>query len=641
MPENCDLELRTPLKKGNKSFNGCWTCRQRSIRCDENKPQCFKCINANRECEGFDVRLTWLTITPEQLCQREAASQWGSRDLFSRRDNDGDEKTPSRPKRRHIPSRTIFNVNLPSYNEVELDTVLYEVQVNSEQHDHARPLQQGPFGVFRLEPQSTVTPHANSPLFATAVPAAPTPDDPRYTRDDAFTFTQRGVDDDGALHDALSSAPGHLSPQSSPSTGLVSTDYLTPNLTAISWHSPLAVSTQSDVDSSLKLCELLHHWKRYLSRLMIPFATENPYVTIITPMIESTNPDQMSPANSAVFWSIMTASAFSKARMVQDSSEYTKLGEAYYSKTLNLLSLCFCTQEAHQGLAVLAAITMSSLIDVFRPLPDSSESWQLHLQAGRSWIRSQELELPSQDPNASILIELILLLEVLGFSSRAKATPSVHDSFLSLKYSTTDRFRLKVPVLHDSYQLERMFGLPLNVFECIIWTNILVQKGTLASHEDIEALGFQITSSNPEFFHHYSSDAPDAYARMCVRYLFYYACEVYFERQVLHTPVADVQWIVKAAFPYIRGILSHDHELQGPCLSWPIFIIAAEATDPEVCKTTIAFFELDWPRKIGNYSAAKEVLLEVQRRQKESHPVDPFFHWTEVMDELGLDILLV
>jgi hypothetical protein len=123
--------------------------------------------------------------------------------------------------------------------------------------------------------------------------------------------------------------------------------------------------------------------------------------------------------------------------------------------------------------------------------------------------------------------------------------------------------------------------------------------------------------------------------------LFYYACEIYFERQVLHTSVADVQWIVTAAFPYIQGILSHDHELQGPYISWPIFIIAAEATDPEVCKTTIAFFDLDWPRKIGNYSAAKEVLLEVQRRQKESHPVDPFFHWTQVMDELGLDILLV
>lgn len=535
----------------------------------------------------------------------------------------------------------MFNVNLPSYNEVELDTVLHGVQVYSEQHGHARPLQQGPFGVFWLGPQSTETPHANSPLFATAAPASPTPDNPRYTSHDAFTSTQRGVDDDGALYDATLSAPGHPSPQSNPSTGLVRTDYNTPDQTAISWHSPLTVSTQSDVNSSLKLCELLHHWKRYLSRLMIPFATENPYVTIITPMVQSTNPDQMSPASSAVFWSIMALSAFSKARMVQDGSGYTKLGEAYYFKTLNSLSLCFSTHEAHQGLAVLAAITMSSLIDVFRPLADSRESWQLHLQAGRSWLRSQELELPSQDPNASILIELILLLEVLGLSSKTKATPHMDDSFLSFRYSIIDMFRLKVPVLHESYQLERIFGLPLNVFECIIWTNILVQKGTLASQEDIEALGFQISSSNPEFFHHYSSDAPDAYARMCVRHMFYYACEVYFERRILHTPVEDVQWIVKAAFPYIRGFLSHDHELQGPCLSWPIFILAAEATDPEICETTIAFFELDWPSKVANYSAEKNVLLEIQRRLKESRPVDPFFHWTEVMDELGLDILLV
>jgi hypothetical protein len=533
----------------------------------------------------------------------------------------------------------MFNLSLPSYNEVELDMVLHVVQANSEKHDHIHPLQQGPFGVFQLELQQAATPHSNPPSFATQVLAAPTPD-PRCGHD-VFPFTHPGADEDWSLHDTVSSASGHLSPLSHPSSGLVGTNYLTPSQTAISWHSPLDIFSQSDVDSSPKLRELLHHWKRYLSRLMIPFATENPYITIITPMMESADPDQMSPAKSAVFWSIITASAFSKARMVQDGEAYTKLGEAYYAKTLNLLSLCFCTQEAHRSSAVLAAITMSSLMDVFRPLPDSRESWQLHLQAGRLWMGSQELELPCQDPDASILIELILLLEVLGFSGKGKTTPSVHDSFLSLKYSTTNRFRLKVPVLHDSYHLERMFGLPLNIFECIIWTNLLVQQGSEASQEDIDALGFQITSSNPAFFHHYSLEAHDAYTRRCVRYLFYYATEIYFERQVLHAPGADVQWIVLAAFPYIQGIISHDHELQGPCISWPIFIIGAEAIDPEVCKTIIAFFDLDWPRKIGNYSAAKEVLLDVQRRQKESHPLDPSFHWTHVMDELGIDVLLV
>ncbi|KAJ5923155.1 hypothetical protein N7454_008400 [Penicillium verhagenii] len=638
MPENCDVELPRTPKRGNKSFNGCWTCRKRSIRCDEAKPHCSRCVVANRECEGFDIRLTWLTITPDQLCQRQATSQWGSRDLFARRDNDGDENVPSQSKRRHIPSRTMFNISLPSYNEVQLDMVLHDVETKSENHNYAHLLQQGPFGVFRLKPQTAADPHANLPSVATPMSAASTPA-PRHG-DGVFDFTNTGADKNWTLHDTASNASDHLSPLPHPSSGFGDTSYLTPTQTAISWNFPLALSNQKDVDSSLKLPELVHHWKRYLSRLMIPFATENPYNTIITPMMDSVDPDQMTPANSAVFWSIVTASAFSKARMVQDGEEYTKLGEAYYAKTLNLLSLCFSTQEAHQSTAVLAAITMSSLMDVFRPLPDSRESWQMHLQAGRLWIGSQELELPCQDPDASILIELILLLEVLGFSGKGKTTPSVHDSFLSLKYSTIDRFKLKVLVLHDSYQLERLFGLPLNVFECIIWTNLLVQQGSEASQEHIDALGFQITSSNPAFFHHYSSEAPDAYTRRCVRYLFYYASEIYFERRVLHTPVADVQWIVTAAFPYIQGILSHDHELQGPCISWPIFIIGAEAMDAEVCKTTIASFDLDWPRKIGNYSAAKEVLLEVQRRQNE-HLLDNSFHWTHVMDELGIDVLLV
>ncbi|KAH8693055.1 fungal-specific transcription factor domain-containing protein [Talaromyces proteolyticus] len=654
MQKNRDVRLRrAPHGKSIKSFNGCWTCRRRSVRCDEHKPQCFRCMNTNRECEGFEIRLTWLTITPEKLCQRQAASHWGSRDLFSRRDNDSDDSNPSRSKRRHIPALTVFNMDLPSYNEIELDTILHEVQLNSEQlNNQGCPLQHGPFGVFRLKPESpsiAAHPHSISSALSeigAAVPAASRiydSDHPQF-RDEVISPAECVTADDvGVFHDALSHRNlNYLSPLSNSSTGPAGTDYLAPDQTIIPWGPASVVSTEEpDINSPLKLRELFHHWRRYLVRLMIPFATENPYITIITPMVESMDLDRMGPANSAVFWSIMTASAFSKARMVQDGHEYIKLGESYYAKTLNFLSICFSNQDVHQGLTVLAALTMSTLIDVFRPLPNSRENWQLHLQAGRLWIKSRDLEIPSQDPNASILIELILLLEVLGFSGKRPLTPSLREPFLSLKYCTIDRFRLRVPVLHDSYHLERMFGLPLNVFESIIWTNLLVQKSAGASQEEIEALGFQITSANPAFFHHPPSDAPDAYARNCIRNLFYHACEIYFERQVLHTPVTDVQWIVTAAFPYIQGLLSHDHELQGPCLSWPIFIIAAEAIDPEVCKTAIAFFDLDWPRRIGNYSAAKQVLLEVERRRKDLNSVDVALHWTRVMDEMGLDILLV
>ncbi|CAG9989596.1 unnamed protein product [Clonostachys byssicola] len=39
--------------------NGCWTCRDRKIRCDEGRPKCQKCAQSNRECRGYGLKLSW------------------------------------------------------------------------------------------------------------------------------------------------------------------------------------------------------------------------------------------------------------------------------------------------------------------------------------------------------------------------------------------------------------------------------------------------------------------------------------------------------------------------------------------------------------------------------------------------------
>lgn len=545
-----------------------------------------------------------------------------------------------------------FNMSLPSYSELELGLVISEVQLSSETlsaHGHA--LQRGPFGVFRREVDSPLTgsfPHSTMPAPETSPEEQIKPwsadSHPPEAQDsfvDDFHRANLPVCADASfLYDVTSSIVlDHVSPLSISSDDLSDTG---PLLSDPRTPAQRSLSPELNLFSSVKQCELFHHWRRYLSRLMIPFATENPYLTIITPMAELADPDSIDSANSAVFWSILAVSAFSKARMVQESSEYTKLGEACYAKSLNILSRCFSSHSPNQGVVVLAAITMNSLIDVFRPLPDSRNNWQLHLQAGRQWMRSQELEFLSHGPNVSILIELIMLVEVLGFSGKRQLEPSLYESLLVVEYSRIERFKLRIPALESSYNLDRMFALPLNIFESIIWTNLLVHQGADARQEEIEALGSQIASSDPAFFHYNRlPDASDEHARMCVRHLFYYASDIYYERQLLHTPVADVQWIVTAAIPYVQGFLSHEHELQGPCLSWPIFIIAAEATDPEIWKLIVAFFDLDRPRQIGNYSGAKEVLLELRRRREDMHPADASLDWTNVMRDMGFDILLV
>ncbi|KAL4795170.1 fungal-specific transcription factor domain-containing protein [Aspergillus venezuelensis] len=50
----------TPLRKHCKTSSGCWTCRARKVKCDEERPSCRECRRGQRECGGYQVRLRWV-----------------------------------------------------------------------------------------------------------------------------------------------------------------------------------------------------------------------------------------------------------------------------------------------------------------------------------------------------------------------------------------------------------------------------------------------------------------------------------------------------------------------------------------------------------------------------------------------------
>ncbi|VVT53569.1 uncharacterized protein SAPINGB_P003640 [Magnusiomyces paraingens] len=51
--------LPTPIRK--KTFTGCWTCRNRKVKCDLGKPECNQCLKRKIPCEGYDIKLRWST----------------------------------------------------------------------------------------------------------------------------------------------------------------------------------------------------------------------------------------------------------------------------------------------------------------------------------------------------------------------------------------------------------------------------------------------------------------------------------------------------------------------------------------------------------------------------------------------------
>lgn len=59
-------KLKFPKKK-TKTFDGCWSCRERGMKCDELKPHCQNCLKNSIVCKGYDIRLSWDTKKTDNL----------------------------------------------------------------------------------------------------------------------------------------------------------------------------------------------------------------------------------------------------------------------------------------------------------------------------------------------------------------------------------------------------------------------------------------------------------------------------------------------------------------------------------------------------------------------------------------------
>lgn len=78
-------------RKRTKTFTGCWTCRERKIKCDEAQPNCLQCRRKGLQCEGYGARLQWLP--PVVACAPNQNFDIEGADLF-----------PSTPFRRTLPT---------------------------------------------------------------------------------------------------------------------------------------------------------------------------------------------------------------------------------------------------------------------------------------------------------------------------------------------------------------------------------------------------------------------------------------------------------------------------------------------------------------------------------------------------------
>ncbi|KAI0435752.1 hypothetical protein F4803DRAFT_573941 [Xylaria telfairii] len=140
-----------------KIAQGCRTCRNRHLKCDETRPACKICIARGSECEGYEARLFWL---PDQHSAHTAEESQSQRSTSYRFPIFTEEARTS------MSLALVQSIGDRSAGDVVLD-------LDAEEPSDFVSRVVGPFGVFRASQAPSMSPASEDPPSSSTTPTPP------------------------------------------------------------------------------------------------------------------------------------------------------------------------------------------------------------------------------------------------------------------------------------------------------------------------------------------------------------------------------------------------------------------------------------------------------------------------------------
>ncbi|EXJ82253.1 hypothetical protein A1O3_06066 [Capronia epimyces CBS 606.96] len=595
-------------KPRSKTYSGCWTCRARKVKCGEEKPSCRRCSVASLVCQGYNVKLVW---GPDDGDDR--------RNLVARRSTlDGHEHL--RPVLSHRFLQSALN------------------QIDACKADAS--LQVGPFSVFAASPltenEDRVVGGAGPVQFVDPGNAPDTDEDELESvsppdvswidtpdpslldeEDDIATNEIEIATDEIALNE-------HVTPDGAATNSAIGLKQ------QIIPHLPLYLSSSSPDER-----QLLRFWITDLSGMMIPTPRkDNPFQTIFIPLALSASQDpDLGSGHAALLHAIYAVSAFNRAQVSETKEHFLAVGTKHHQKSMQYLRRNLTQTGESQREALLATIIAMSSIEVIR---GTSSTWRIHLTGGRTWLQAICAQGWANKYSANTLQQIFLCIEALNSRHRRSAgaqDPQVPADPLMIEGGSP------VEYTWTEYILDKVFGITEGIFNSLLRINQLSRRGAPAPSNELDELEQQIKLSDPDAL---VPEVGEEYDQLTQHHAcaFYNACLIHFHRTLKRTAPARLQRLVRRSLYHLGEInrLESDKNVCG--LLWPLFITACEVdVSSKLRHTCIRLFDKGHLLGIGNMCSAANVVLEVwQRRDEDQLGVD--ITWQDVMDDLGIDILL-
>lgn len=608
--------VRTP-KSRTKTFTGCWTCRARKVKCDDEKPHCRRCRRSGWQCQGYGMRLGW---------SQTAGSQ---------------------SQRRQVCQSTLQStVDLSSAAVTALLAELDECSGDGSAQ------QRGPFSVFSAsspepDPKQLVTLDSRNPT-SPVIESRGEPALEQFPADSLDSYTSTASP--GEVNQPIS-VPGievsHITVKSPrPETSLppvlidhfdraYSDTALVPSGTR-NTIIDLDCDTSRDKASSMSCTlppitslnssqlprpetELVHHWVVFLSGNMLLIDTpDNPCRTLFMPLALKALEGSPTESNIhlSIYHAICASSAFSLFHLRRDP-RYQSL--AMHHDQLALRHLRENLQRAKRLdeptlAAILTCITAEAM-------SGRRSRWRAHVAGGLGLLENEIHDGWIRSPTASRLLQSYLSLS----------------SLCSLPMSTQLMSLLDGPSELRHY-LERSHGVTPLLVQLLARIMAIVDSNTVITTEELDRLELQLYLNFP------CPSRPDLPGSIIIQHAlnsFYYASIIYFRRTLRHAGLVEVQDIVEKAVQELEAVETLTLDRKGGCAyNWASFVVAAECERPDLKARMMASFDRKSRHGIQSINILSEIVKTLWHRREQAGPYRDI-HWQEIAKEADFDIMLV
>lgn len=593
-----------PKKQRTKCFTGCWTCRSRRVKCDEETPSCLRCRQMSLQCEGYGMKLAWVPYNPHA----DNADQESVDDLSR------DQRASRRSLAPVSAASVVVRMSSP-----ELDASL--TQIDGWCPRESSGLKKGVFSVFpatskqgfpesagpptpaydrgRLQSpeygsgladtpgELSVTTLADTPGQATSatddgrfqpLTAQSIPDPPRESSRSTFLDTSSAAQ--------IVSHP-HSDYQSCEEVDKESENTVQNTLRQRLVHAPARHLDAMPMPSKQK--RLIHHWVTFTSRKIVLLdEPHNPCRTMMLPMALKGLVSKAGDSNAdvAIFHAICSAAAYNLFELSGRTSEQDHvLALDHDSEAIRHLRHNLARADEHQdqscAMAIMACIAVEAV-------SGTTQRWRTHVSGGLAYLSKLQARGVDEMALSAFRQHMVKMALLCDFP-----VPDDLKCFLNDEDGSASGLEFTFPY----------YGVSKSTLQAHDRINTLATASpnrTPATEQEVDALELQLYLQFPGLPPQIiSSEASKLHAAVVhhTSTAFYYAGLVFFQRSIRCSPVAAVQELVELGVQELENIEVVGKGNLGCMMLWPALVLGAECHTVTSQRRMRAWFQSQ--RKLG------------------------------------------